>query len=88
MEITPNNDNAPSITLATQQVFRNETSPPTPTQLFPGLTVSDEDDSPCSQQLLAAAQVVIETAANDSDTDQLRVGIMLESHGIHIDKTC
>ena len=82
VEITPRNDNAPSVTLSTSLVLRNETSPPT--QLFPNLTLSDEDDSPCSQQLLVAAQVVSETIASDSGTDQLTVGTVVESHDSHM----
>ena len=77
MTVQPSNDNSPSITLTTREVLRIETSPPTPTLLFPGLAISDEDDSPCNQQLLAAAQVVIETVAGDSDSDILEVSIVL-----------
>ncbi len=77
--VQPSNDNPPSVTLATGEVLRIETSPPTSTMLFSGLTILDRDDSPCNQQLLAAAQVVIETVAEDSDNDILEVRIANKS---------
>lgn len=71
VEIEPSNDNNPVVTLAASRLDHNETS--LSTLIFQGLTLSDGDDSPCNQQFLVAAQVLVETVADDSNNDILMV---------------
>lgn len=71
MVIVPSNDNRPVVTLAETQLSKNETAPPI--LAFQDLTLSDLDYTPCTLQSFVAARVVVETIANDSDSDFLAV---------------
>ena len=69
--IIPVNDNGPVVTLATTEVFYNESLPPI--LIFPGLIIMDADNTPCNQQILRSAQVTVETRAMDTNVDDLMV---------------
>lgn len=71
MTLVPDNDNTPIISVSTYELVHNETAPPT--QVFPDLVVSDNDQTPCDQQSLVAAQVTVETITPDSEDDILMV---------------
>lgn len=73
VEILPSNDNSPIVTLTASELDHNETAPPI--LIFQGLTIADFDDTPCNQQLLVAAQVIVETVAPDSSQENLMVRI-------------
>ncbi len=66
--IIPDNDSGQTVTLSTNEINVLETDLINPIYLYSNLTISDDDDSPCNQQLLRAAQVtVVDSAQNPSD---------------------
>ena len=71
--LVPSNDNLPNITLLFDE--QPELVEGGGAYVFPDLLISDGDQSPCSEQLLVAAQVTVETMAADSDQDILRVSM-------------
>ena len=70
VQIDPDNDNDPVVTVEMTETYYEENAPPQP--VLPDISITDEDES-CENDQLSAAIVQVDTLTEDSPLDQLMV---------------